>query len=65
MDILALHRQGYSYRAISRKLAIHRNTVKNTRGEGKRVPEASSNFQYEIMFGGHSARAAYTEKKIK
>ena len=28
MDILALHRQGYTMRAISRKLGIHRNTVK-------------------------------------
>jgi transposase len=28
MDIVALHRQGHSERAIARKLGIHRNTVK-------------------------------------
>ena len=28
MDILALHRQGYSMRWIAKKLGIHRNTVK-------------------------------------
>ncbi len=28
MDIVALHRQGLSERAIARKLGIHRNTVK-------------------------------------
>jgi len=28
MDIVALHRQGHTMRAISRKLGIHRNTVK-------------------------------------
>ena len=27
MDIVALHRQGHSERAIARKLGIHRNTV--------------------------------------
>jgi len=37
MDILALHRQGYSYRAIARKLSIHRNTVKKY-VEGRRMP---------------------------
>ena len=37
MDILALHRQGCSYRAIARKLSIHRNTVKKY-VEGKRNP---------------------------
>lgn len=29
MDVIALHRQGYSIRAIARKLGIHRATVKN------------------------------------
>jgi transposase len=28
MDIIALHRQGYSIRSISKKLGIHRDTVK-------------------------------------
>ncbi len=28
MDIIALRRQGYSMRAIAKKLGIHRNTVK-------------------------------------
>lgn len=28
MDVIALHRQGYSIRAIARKLGIHRATVK-------------------------------------
>ena len=28
MDILALHRQGLSMRAIARKMGIHRKTVK-------------------------------------
>lgn len=28
MDIIALHRQGYSIRSIAKKLGIHRNTVK-------------------------------------
>ena len=28
MDIVALHRQGFSERAIARKLGVHRNTVK-------------------------------------
>ncbi len=28
MDIIALHRQGMSMRAIARKLGVHRDTVK-------------------------------------
>ena len=28
MDIIALHRQGMSLRAIARKLGVHRDTVK-------------------------------------
>ncbi len=28
MDIISLHRQGFSMRAIAKKLGIHRNTVK-------------------------------------
>ena len=36
MDIVALHRQGHSERAIARKIGIHRNTVKKHIQEGKR-----------------------------
>ena len=28
MDIISLHRQGFSMRAIAKKLGIHRRTVK-------------------------------------
>jgi transposase len=35
MDIVALHRQGHSDRAIARKLGVHRNTVKKYIHEGQ------------------------------
>ena len=35
MDIVALHRQGHSERAIARKIGIHRNTVKKHIQEGQ------------------------------
>ena len=35
MDIVALHRQGHSERAIARKTGIHRNTVKKHIQEGQ------------------------------
>jgi len=48
MDILALHRQGYSYRAIARKLSIHRNTVKKY-VEGKQNPTYSKKQRAGIL----------------
>ena len=47
MDIISLHRQGFSMRAIARKLGIHRNTV-------KRHIEASKLPQYEKRKRGAS-----------
>jgi transposase len=47
MDIISLHRQGFSMRAIARKLGIHRNTV-------KRHIEASKLPQYEKRKRGTS-----------
>jgi transposase len=38
MDILALRHQGLSFRAIAKKLNIHRNTVKKYVEEGARAP---------------------------
>lgn len=42
MDILTLHRQGFSMRAIAKKLGIHRNTVKK-HISGKTVPQYHKN----------------------
>ena len=42
MDIISLHRQGLSLRAIAKKLGIHRNTVKKYI-TGKRFPQYRKN----------------------
>ena len=42
MDIISLHRQGFSMRAIAKKLGIHRNTVKR-HIEGNTFPQYRKN----------------------
>jgi len=42
MDIISLHRQGLSMRAIAKKLGIHRNTVKK-HIEGNTFPQYRKN----------------------
>ncbi len=42
MDIISLHRQGLSMRAIAKKLGIHRNTVKK-HIEGNSFPQYRKN----------------------
>jgi transposase len=49
MDIVALHRQGYSERAIARKLGIHRTTVKKYILEGQRPEYRKSRLQESIL----------------
>lgn len=49
MDILALRRQGLSFRAIAKKLNIHRNTVKKYVEEGARAPRYNRNKRKESI----------------
>ena len=44
MDILSLHRQGLTMRAIARKLVIHRNTVKKYLTEPDKFPTVLFDF---------------------
>lgn len=48
MDIISLHRQGLSMRAIARKLGIHRDTVKK-HIEGKSLPQYRKNKRLESI----------------
>ena len=48
MDIISLHRQGFSMRAIAKKLGIHRNTVKR-HIEGNTFPQYRKNKRQESI----------------
>lgn len=53
MDIVALHRQGLSERAIARKLHIHRNTVKKYLQEGQKPQYRKTNRRESILAPFH------------
>jgi len=49
MDIFALRRQGLSFRAIAKKLKVHRNTVKKYLEEGAVPPRYNSSTRKESI----------------
>ena len=75
MDIFALRRQGLTFRAIAKKLNIHRNTVKKYLEEGK-PPEYKKDKRKESILAPYHAlitdwlekddyRATWIYKRIK
>lgn len=53
MDIIALHRQGFTERAIARKLHVHRNTVKKYLQEGQKPEHARTPGRESILAPYH------------
>ena len=62
MDIVALHRQGLSDRAIARKLNIHRNTVKKYLVEGQAPAYQKSQRRESILTAYHQVIDDFLEE---
>lgn len=62
MDIVALHRQGHTERAIARKLGIHRNTVKKYIQEGQTPRYNGSRRRESILSPYHQVIEDFLEE---